>query len=226
MVSAQQHTLVDGAVMEDFVLGTPALVTRWRLHDRALPMEERHLRALGNRVVAGRRVTPQLVGWAKTHIEWSLRAGAAEHPCGVLMMIVDTQGHAAMSVGPYEELSATTARELANRAMLAAHEAQTTGVAPETLWTADGETCIVGAHPEAQWSASASLIIDLARTLGMPLRFDPGIVTEVQVGVTAGNEVFLVSDEHGIVPASDKSGPRGEMMRASYERLCAERSKR
>ena len=49
----------------------------------------------------------ELVAWAKQHIEWTLGDGAAANPDGVLMMIVDTEGRAAMSVGPYEELEDT-----------------------------------------------------------------------------------------------------------------------
>ena len=106
----------DQPQMEDFTLGRPALVCRWRLADRALPLENRHLRALGGRTVDGTPVSTQLVAWAKQHIEWTLSDGAARYPDGVLMVIVDEEGRAAMSVGPYEPLAVTTTSALAERA--------------------------------------------------------------------------------------------------------------
>ena len=74
---------------EDFALGTPALVCRWRLADRTLPLENRHLRALSRRVVDDAPVSSQLVAWAKQHIEWTLAEGAAACPDGTLMLVVD-----------------------------------------------------------------------------------------------------------------------------------------
>ena len=74
------------------MLGRPALVCRWRLASRALPLENRHLRALGRRSVGGAPVSPQLIAWAKQHIEWTLSEGAARNPDGVLMVIVDEGG--------------------------------------------------------------------------------------------------------------------------------------
>ena len=76
---------------EDFALGTPALVCRWRLADRTLPLENRHLRALSRRVVDDAPVSPQLVAWAKQHIEWTLGSGASRYPDGVLM-VIETKG--------------------------------------------------------------------------------------------------------------------------------------
>ena len=99
---------VGTAEMRDFKLGTPALVCRWRLASGRLPLENRHLRALSRRVLDDEPVSPQLIAWAKQHVEWTLREGSAENPNGVLMLIVDEEGQAAMTVGPYEPLAATS----------------------------------------------------------------------------------------------------------------------
>ena len=56
---------MEGNKVEEFELGEPVLVCRWRLAGGKLPLENRHLRALSRRVVLGRAVTSQLVGWAK-----------------------------------------------------------------------------------------------------------------------------------------------------------------
>ena len=50
--------------MEDFSLGVPELVCRWRLSNRTLPLGNRHLRALGHRRVGGKPLDRQLVAWA------------------------------------------------------------------------------------------------------------------------------------------------------------------
>ena len=67
----------DNGPDQDFTLGRPVLVCRWRLASGKLPMENRHLRALSKRVVNGRAVSTQLVAWAKQHIEWTLQDGSA-----------------------------------------------------------------------------------------------------------------------------------------------------
>ena len=124
---------VGSAEMRNFKLGTPALVCRWRLASGRLPLENRHLRALSRRVLDDEPVSPQLIAWAKQHVEWTLREGSAENPNGVLMLIVDEEGQAAMTVGPYEPLAAMTASGLVDRATAAQQEADETSVAPETL---------------------------------------------------------------------------------------------
>ena len=106
MTETAQNSLGEG-----FELGEPVLVCRWRLAGGRLPLENRHLRAF-----AARGVTMPLVSWAKQHIEWTLGDGAAGEPDGVLMIVVDGQGRAAMSVGPYEPLTSADAATLATRA--------------------------------------------------------------------------------------------------------------
>ncbi len=206
---------------QGFELGVPALVCRWRLANRRLPLENRHLRALLARTVNGKQVTPELAAWAKQHLEWNLEQGAAAHPNGVLMLAVDTQGRAAMTVGPYEPLEDCSARTLARRAAVAEQEAATTGVAPETLWAAQGGGLMWDpAHAKAP-SGAASLVAQLAQTLGISVREQEGLNEALQDGPVAYDEVFLVSDEHGVVPASDAAGPLGERLSAGYQQLLA-----
>ena len=90
--------------MEGFELGEPVLICRWRLSNRKLPLENRHMRALVARTVNGMQVPVELMAWAKQHIEWTLEQGSADNPNGTLMLIVDDQGRAAMTVGPYVPL--------------------------------------------------------------------------------------------------------------------------
>lgn len=204
---------------DDFTLGKPALVCRWRLASQRLPMTNRHLRALGARVINGEPVSQQLVAWAKQHVEWTLEEGSAAYPDGVLMVVVDEEGRAAMTVGPYEELPHHTLNDLLGRAALALREAEETRVAPESLWTVEGDALVCGLSRDIRPSGATTLINDLARTLGIPVRMNEDLVDNVRKGVESFDEVFLVSDEFGVVPASNASGPRSSKFETSYQKL-------
>ena len=168
----------------DFTLGTPELVCRWRLSSCALPLENRHLRALKGRTLPGGMVSTELVAWAKQHIEWTLTDGAADHPDGVLMIVVDDHGRAAMSVGPKTDEG--------------------------LLWGLD-EACVP--------SGSASLVEDLARTVGFTVRRAPGLLDDVRSKRLRIDEAFLVSDEFGVVVPEDCAGEAGARFAEGYQKL-------
>ncbi|WP_455137865.1 hypothetical protein [Thermophilibacter sp.] len=214
-------TVEKDAQMEGFTLGAPALVCRWRLAARTLPMENRLLRALSRRRANGAPVSPQLVAWAKQHIEWTLADGAAAHPDGVLMLIIDEEGRAAMTVGPYEPLAHPTTSLLAERACAAELEAARTGVAPETLWGVRGDALVWGRPADAAPSAIDTLVSDLARTVGMSVERDELLAHRALDGDARLDETFLASDEHGVVPSSTASGPRSARLAQGYARLLA-----
>lgn len=205
--------------MEQFALGTPAVVCRWRLANGKLPLENRHLRALMARKLPGDVVTPALVAWAKQHIEWTLADGAATNPDGVLMLVVDTQGRAAMSVGAYRQLGRTAANDLLFRARSSWNEAERSRVSPEDLWAVYENALVWATSPEYRPSGASSLVVDLARTLGMTLRREEDLLERFAVDGFDADEVFLVSDEHGVVPASDRAGERAKKFAASYQKL-------
>lgn len=205
--------------MEEFSLGKPAVVCRWRLANRKLPLENRHLRALASRSLNGAPVSHGLVAWAKQHIEWTLSEGSYEHPNGVLMVVIDQEGKAAMTVGEYHSLAHTAANDLLRRAKSAYVEACSTHVSPEDLWVVRGDTLVWGTSSEFGPCGASSLVADLARTLGMPVLHDEGLLLRAQARGFIDDEVFLVSDEHGVVPASDHLGPRAAKFSSSYNKL-------
>lgn len=209
--------------MEGFELGEPALVCRWRLANKRLPLENRHMRALLARTVNGAPVSTELVAWAKQHIEWTLEQGAAEHPNGVLMLIVDKEGRAAMTVGPFAPLEDVSVMSLTHRAERAATEASQTGVAPETLWVLSGDSLLWDPVCRTGPSGAASLVSQLSQTLGIDVRIWDGLVEAVANKAINYSEVFLVSDEHGIVPAIDAMGSFGKRMAQGYQRLLERR---
>ncbi len=209
--------------MDGFVLGRPALVCRWRLAHRELPLENRHLRALGRRMANGAQVSRQLVAWAKQHIEWTLADGSAQYPDGVLMIIVDERGQAAMTVGPFEPLAVVTTSSLAERAAHASVEAGETGVAPETLWAFRGEELVYDDGGSESASGAASLMLDLASTVGFTVVRESGLSRAILDGTADVDEVMLVSDEFGIVSASDACGPRSKRFVDGYAKLLERR---
>ena len=209
--------------MDGFELGDPALVCRWRLANRRLPLENRHMRALLARTIGGERVAPELVAWAKQHIEWTLEQGSAAHPNGTLMLIVDVQGRAAMTVGPYVPLEDVTIRGLARRAERAGDEASQTGVAPETLWIGHNGALVYDCGEGCMPSGATSLVEQLTQVLGIETREREGLAEGVLTGSIPYDEVFLVSDEHGVTPASDATGKFGERLASGYEKLLEHR---
>ena len=205
--------------MGGFTLGKPALVCRWRLADRCLPLANRHLRALGARRLDDKPIPRNLVAWVKQHVEWTLETGSAEYPDGVLMLIVDEDGKAAMTAGEYVPLTDKTSSALVARALSARGEAKETGVAPETLWGVRGDALVAGIPEGQSPSGASSLVFGLAETVGMPVIREGSLAEDASRGKAGCDELLLVSDEHGVVPASNASGPRAAKLAAGYQRL-------
>lgn len=196
--TANEGFMADAA----FHLGTPALICRWRLAGRHVPLLNRHIRALSQRSVQGEPLTKNMIGWVKQHIEWSLAEDVTVVADGVLMLVVDVDGQAAMSSGAYVPLVDTTVDALAARAITAQHEAASTGVAPEVLCALSGDGVTLGISADAPAAGVASLVAQLAQTRGLPVSYDPALPFRALSGMDAG-AVFLASDEHGVVGVSD-----------------------
>lgn len=211
------------AATSDFELGQPVLVCRWRIARGRLPLANRHLRALLARTANGRRIPKELVAWAKQHIEWTLGQGSVEFPDGVLMVVLDEEGRAAMSVGPYVPLEDVSLANLVRRALHAQAEGVETGVAPETLWVAEGGRFAWDQGEGQAPSGTTSLVEQLARTMGFAVERSEGLIARLRSGEVVARDVFLVSDEHGVVPAREAMGEHGERMAQGYARLLARR---
>lgn len=182
--------------VEKFTLDKPALICRWRMSNKKVPMLNRHIRALSERLVQGEPLTHNMLSWAKQHVEWSLAEGDYTARDGVLMLVIDVNGNAAMTVGEYEPLTDTSAKALRARSAEARSEADETGVAPELLAAVnDGELAFVAPADECL-CGTATLIEQLAQTKDMP-------VARVDIPAQLKGALFLVSDEHGVVPATD-----------------------
>ena len=211
----------EGAVRQKPTFGKPKLVCRWRISAGTLPAANRHLRAFGARSIEGEHFTRGLVAWVKQHIEWTLADGASRCPDGVLMVMVDERGRAAMAVGAYEPLPSETLAALVARAQSARREAQETDVAPEVLWAVRSGGLVCGLGGGERSSGATSLVYDLAQTLGMSVSREPNLAELMASSAPSFDEAFLVSDEHGVVVASDAAGPCGVRFRDGWEHLLA-----
>ncbi len=213
----------------NFQLGTPALVCRWRLAGKRLPLANRHTRALSRRTIQDEPIPAALVAWVRQHMKWTLTRGAAQHPDGVLMLMVDESKHAAMMVGEYEPLPSVSARQLALRAQQAQSEAAHTGVAPEVLWLVQDDHLVCTVPAEQPLSGANDLVFQLATTIGIPtvrstaalstFEAEPVQAKHAQSQYAQSQEAFLVSDEHGVVLASDMQGVRGAKFARAYAAL-------
>lgn len=186
---------------QPFNLDAPALVCRWRMSKKRVPLLNRHIRALSHRVVKGEPLTHNMLSWAKQHVEWSLTEGSYADHNGVLMLVIDVNGNAAMTVGAYEPLADTSAGSLRARADAARLEEVETGVAPEALCRIGDGRLLVAAGEHA--CGCLSLVEQLAATRGV------AVERVGDVGASdpsSSNCIFLVSDEHGVVPASEMDG--------------------
>lgn len=181
---------------QGFRLAEPVLVCRWRLAGRHVPLLNRHMRALSQRRVQGEPLTMNMLGWVKQHIEWALAEDPSAIGDGVLMLVVDERGQAAMSSGAYEPLADTSAGALAARAREARGEAAETGVAPEVLCAMRAGTLTIGAPAGEHLCGAMTFVRQLAETKGLAVAYKPdlGRVASGCAGVP-----FLVSDEHGVV---------------------------
>ena len=151
--------------LEKFELAEPALVCRWRMARRGVPMLNRHIRALSHRVVNGAPLTTNMLSWASSMSSGRLPRGEYSDPDGVLMLVIDVNGDALMSVGPYESLADTSRTALAARAGQARVEAVASPGSPRSCWASPqragccwplrrARTC---AEPPRLWSSSRRL---------------------------------------------------------------------
>lgn len=201
-------------IPEDLFVDDPVFSVRWRLQNRALPLKNRHLRAFSE---SG--VSRALASWARQHIEWTLAEGTAQAPNGVLILAVDDQGRAVMAAEPYEPFAPLTATGLAERTS-AQRDQPMEG---EVIWIAraEGSELVALTSEDKPLSGTNSLVVDLAKTLGTPVRFVSRDVggNELIGEIDPSDEVFLVSDEHGVQASSDHAGPISERFAAYYARL-------
>lgn len=201
----------DSGIPEDLFVGQPVIEARWRLRNGALPLKNRHTRAL---TACGLSIG--LLSWARQHIEWTLTEGSVECPDGVLVLDVDAQGRAVMRVEPYEPLPPLTAALMLERALGQSDRP----VEDEVVWLVRGGRLFALTDAGKAPSGVNSLVIDLAHTLHLEPSFEGHLEPAAALATLApADECFLASDEHGIVPSADHDGPVAANFVSYYGRL-------
>lgn len=187
-------------------LPTEKLVFRWRYASRKIQLYERRLRSL-----AHFNVGPAVQAWVRSRLEWMQDNRLYEQPDGVLELTIDPEGDVAMSMHPVTEAPAFSpdqlvwdGDELAGCAL------------PGTVWVVDDAQA--HALPADIRHAADTFTRDLVTTLGR--KMDDGPVTRDAVEPA---EVFLITDEHGIVPCAGKGGAMTDKLTACFSKLWAAR---
>ena len=206
--------------VEKFTLDKPALICRWRMSNKKVPMLNRHIRALSERLVQGEPLTHNMLSWAKQHVEWSLAEGDYTAHDGVLMLVIDVNGNAAMTVvstSRWPILRPSAACPL-RRGPLRGRRNRRGARAARCRQQRRAGLC--GAADECL-CGTATLIEQLAQTKGIP-------VTRVDIPAQLKGALFLVSDEHGVVPATDADAAESDAATVAffadgYEKLRARR---
>lgn len=210
-------------IQEDVIIDDPELVLRWRLSHRKLVAQSRHLATL-----KARGLGQGLVSWCYQHIEWTLPEGTLKDPHGVLVIKIDTAGRAQMEVVPYSSLMPATASELIVYAEEHG-ESMTSGIDSDVAWVVRPAAADKTAAPQTrlvaltsglnELSGVNSLIRDLGRAQGFTVVCDENELA--QHPLTEADEVFLVSDEHGVVPSTDHGREVSQKFKHYWDRLVA-----
>ena len=180
---------------QDEMLSMPTepIDVRWRLADGGLPMRERHLRSL-----ASMGVGAPMQSWIRTRLEYVLENHAPIHPNGVLCLRMDPEGKTEMVVEPLGTVPTLTEADLVIK-----DDFITGASVPGVVWVMGEKLAIASVDNEELISATATTMRDLAETLSMQV--EEGAVL-AEDAFAEGVEIFVTSDEFGILPIEGHSG--------------------
>ena len=165
---------------------------RWRLANGDLPLRERHLRSLADLGVGS-----PMQSWMRTRLEYVLENHAVENPNGTLHIQMDGEGRTTFEVGPLGETPTLSVADLLERG-----GAVVGCSVPGTVWLA-ADNSLIAATDRKLIDAAATTVRDLAKTLGYEVAERPVPSEQVRA---QGAEVFLVSDEFGVVAFEGHGG--------------------
>jgi hypothetical protein len=177
---------------------------RWRLFDGTLPMRERHMRSL-----AAHGMGSPMQAWMRVRIEYMLENHAVENPDGVLHIVAGSDGSVKFSVEPLGETPRITEGDLVDGTTL------TCGNVPGIVWVAQGDR-LVAASEDALVSAASTTLRDLALTLHYDVDTKPVTLAQAKDDYA---EIFVVSDEFGVLPVVGHEGEVGEKFAGLLARL-------
>ncbi len=146
----------------------------------------------------GAPLTTNMLSWAKQHVEWSLAAGDYQDPNGVLMTVIDVNGDALMSVGPYEPLADRSRDALVARAEdLAAGDYQDPNGVLMTVIDVNGDALMSVGPYEPLADRSRDALVARAEEARRE-QAKTGVAPELLASVTPEGRmlVFAAPDEH------------------------------
>ena len=164
---------------------------RWRYTNKTIHLYERRLRSL-----SAFNVGPAVQAWVRSRLEWVRDNKFYELPDGLVVLTIDPEGMVDIQ---QEELPQAP---VLTRAMLDA------GELPGTLWAARNGQLFVEQEPR---HAADTLVRDLAKTLGYEV-----VVGELSLD---DGEVFVVSDEFGILPLEETQGQVTNKLIECFDKL-------
>jgi hypothetical protein len=190
------------AAAEDADQKPYAIRLRWRVADGKIPLLQRHYRSLASMGLA-----PPLLAWVRSRLEWAcdnLIAGDAD---AVLCLDIDPARDVVVSLDTLRPAPLLTLHDIVER--------QGVGGAPELKAVLNGEGVdgalffeadgALHAAASALTTASATLVADIAHTLGFGLTVAPASLERLR----GADAAFLASDEFGHLPIvlNGGSGP-------------------
>jgi hypothetical protein len=177
----------------------------WRLAQGMLPLQERHLRSLKAFEIDG-----PLQSWVRERLEWTLQNAIGDNPNGVLHLCLKPGGALTIAVTPRSETPQLTADDLVTddgRVERASIE----GI----VWVIRG-TSAVASTDKPLVSAVSTVVRDLLITFKCDVSQHVLIADEL---LACGTELFVASDEYGIVPIFNHDGPMVQRLDECFKKL-------
>lgn len=168
---------------------TSTIKLRWRIVDGQLPLRERHLRSL-----EPLELTPPLLAWIRSRLEWAVDNLLTSETNEVLCLTINPAEDVVVSLEPLREIPYLTSEHLLCSA------GYITGIQYEderldaTVWLEyDGA---LHASTIELTTAVDTLARDLAKTLGEELNVAP----VVEYAIRKAKAAFVLSNEFGLLP--------------------------
>jgi len=168
---------------------TLSTIIRWRIVDGRIVLRERRIRSL-----EPLNLSPPLTAWIRSRLEWAADNLLSDGSEGVLCLAINSDSDVVVSL---EDIRACPTLTMADFLEL---DGSVASVCHEDIHLESVVFCeldgVLYASAHELTSAPATLVADLASTLGLPLVVAP-MSREFVAGADAA---FLVSDEFGFVP--------------------------
>lgn len=175
------------------------IILRWRIHKGELLFRRRHLRALD-----ALELPSPLRGWIHERLEWAI-ANMLNHDLeAVLVLNIDLKNEVTVSLDKLRETPSLKLEDLIVEDGFVLGAQQDGKQIDGTVWTERDKTLF--ASTQNLNSATDTLAADLASTLKFSVTPEPQKLSDIKDG-----SVFLISDEFGFVPISDKPKAASEL---------------